>query len=88
MVTHGLRLGRPVNGFMHINGVTYKLGPQKDATAVTQLAMRLRAAQGTQHQLVILNGQSVELTIDLAEVWASATWIESDEPPASGPYRR
>ena len=59
-------LGRPVNGFMHINGVTYELGPQKDANAISQLAMRLKAPQGTQHQIVILNGQRVELTIDLA----------------------
>ena len=70
------RSGRPMNGFMHINGVTYELGPQKDASAISQLAMRLKAPQGTQHQIVILKGQRVELTIDLASVWASATWIE------------
>jgi hypothetical protein len=73
---------------MHINGVTYPLGPQKDTSAITQLAMRLRAPQGTQHQLVLLNGQRVELTIDLAEVWASATWVEDDEPPAPAGLRR
>jgi len=77
-----------VNGFMHINGVTYELGPQKDANAISQLAMRLKAPQGTQHQLVVLNGQRVELTIDLASVWASATWIEAEPAPVPGVRRR
>jgi hypothetical protein len=77
-----------MNGFMHINGVTYELGPQKDASAISQLAMRLKAPQGTQHQIVILKGQRVELTIDLAAVWASATWIEAEEAPVAGLRRR
>lgn len=77
-----------MNGFMHINGVTYDLGPQKDAKALNQLAMRLRAAQGTEHQLVVLNGQRVELTIDLSAVWASATWVESGLSAAPPAIRR
>ncbi|WP_028050388.1 hypothetical protein [Cellulomonas sp. URHD0024] len=87
VVSYG-RLGRPVNGFMHINGVTYELGPQKDASGVTQLAMRLKASQGTEHQLIILNGQLVELTIELAAVWASAVWIESEPAPVVAGLRR
>jgi hypothetical protein len=63
-----------VNGFMHINGVTYDLGRQKDDSAIIQLATRLRATQGTQHQIVFLEGRPVQLTIELAGVWASATW--------------
>jgi hypothetical protein len=86
--SHDGLLGRPVNGFMHINGVTYDLGPQKDANAINQLAMRLKAPQGTQHQIVILKGQRVQLTIDLAAVWASATWIESEPEPVGGMRRR
>ena len=72
---------------MHINGVTYDLGPQQDASGLTQLAMRLRAPQGTHHQLVVMDGQTVELTIDLAAVWASATWVGQDAGPVS-PLRR
>jgi len=79
-----------VNGFMHINGVTYELGPQKeDANAISQLAMRLKASQGTEHQIVVMNGQRVELTIDLASVWASATWVgDAPTAPVAGLRRR
>lgn len=69
-------------------GVTHELGPQKDNSAISQLSMRLKAQQGAQHQLVVLNDQSAELTISLAAVWASATWVEGDEPPAPVGLRR
>jgi hypothetical protein len=77
-----------VNGFMHINGVTYDLGPQQEPGGLSQLAMRLRAPQGTHHQLVVMSGQIVELTIDLAAVWASATWVGPEAGPVASGRRR
>ena len=57
-------------GFIHVNGVDYKLHGEMDADQVARIGAHLASGEGTQRLAVKIDGRVTDVEFRLDRIWA------------------
>ena len=67
--------GSMAQGFIHVNGVDYKLHGEMDADQVARIGAHLASGEGTQRLAVKIDGRVTDVTFRLDRVWAAGSSV-------------